>query len=81
MGADVIVLVWLSLLIYITLFLPAVVVPFLMMVLFKPTWSAVKGLLMCKRCTAPTRGEVSTGPTTENKEMPPTSSAGENTGR
>ena len=52
MGADVTVLVWLSLLIYVALFLPAVAVPILMMVLFKPIWSAVKGLLMCRSCRA-----------------------------
>ena len=57
----------------------AVVVPVLMMVLFKPIWSAVKGLLLCKRCTGPTHGEVSAGPTTESKEVPSTASTGENT--
>ena len=68
-GADVSVLVWLSLIIYVALFLPAIVVPVLMMVLFKPIWSAVKGLLMCKNCRARGHGEVSTtGRTTESKE-------------
>ena len=73
MGANVSVLVWLSLIIYIAISLPAVVVPVLMMILFKPIWFAVKGLLMCKKCRV--RGEVSTGHTTESKEMPSTTRA------
>ena len=67
MGADASVLVWLSLPIYVAIFLPAVIVPFLMMILFKPIWSAVKSLIMCQRCR--TRGEVSIGHTTESKEV------------
>ena len=68
-GADVAVLVWLSLIIYVALFIPAIVVPVLMMVLFKPIWSAVKGLLMCRSCRAHARGEVSTtGCITESKD-------------
>ena len=79
MGADVSVLVWLSLIIYVAIFLPALVVPILMMVLFKPIWSAVKGLLMCRRCRARAHGDASTGRTTESKEMPSTASTGVNT--
>ena len=59
MGADVAVLVWLSLAINIAIILPAVVVPVLMMIIFKPIWSAVKGLLTCRRCRAFARGTVS----------------------
>ena len=61
MDADVTVLVWLSLIIYVAIFLPALVVPILMMVLFKPIWSAVRGLLMCRRCRTHAHGDVSTG--------------------
>ena len=79
MGADVTVLVWLSLIIYVAIFLPALVVPILMMVLFKPIWSAVKGLLMCRRCRTRAHGDVSTGRTIESKEMPSTASTAVNT--
>ena len=79
MGAYVSVLVWLSLIINVAIFLPAVVVPILMMVLFKPIWSAVKGLLMCRRCRARAHGDASTDRTTESKEMPSTASTGVNT--
>ena len=61
MGADVAVLVWLRLIASIAIVLPTLVVPVLMMVLFKPIWAAVKGLLMCRRCRALAHGEVSTG--------------------
>ena len=61
MGADVAVLVWLRLIASIVIVLPTLVVPVLMMVLFKPIRSAVKGLLMCRRCRALVHGEVSTG--------------------
>ena len=79
-GASIAVLIWLSLIVNIAIILPTVVVPVLMMILFKPIWSAVKGLLMCQRYTARTRGEVSTGRTAESKEGPSTASTGENTG-
>ena len=49
-SADVSVLVWLSSTVNIAVVLPTVVVPVLMMILFKPIWSAMKGLLMCRRC-------------------------------
>ena len=75
MGADVTVLVWLSLTNYIAIFEPAIVVPVLIMILFKAIWSAVKGLLMCRA-----RGEVSTGHTAENQEVPSTASTEANTG-
>ena len=76
MGADVAVLVWLSLTINIALILPAVVVPILMMIIFKPIWNAVKGLLTCRRCRASALGKVSMGRTTESKEVPSTASTG-----
>ena len=76
MGADVAVLVWLSLTVNIAIVLPTVVVPVLMMVLFKPIWSAVKGLLTCRRCKALAHGELRTGHTTESKEVPTTASTG-----
>ena len=80
MGEDVAVLIWLSLIVNIAIVLPTVIVPLLMMVLFKPIWSAVKGLLMCRSCRARARGEVSTtGRTTESKETPSTASTGVNT--
>ena len=50
MDGDVSVLVWLSSTANIAVVLPTVVVPVLMMILFKPIWSAVKGLLTCRRC-------------------------------
>ena len=73
-GADVSVLVWLSLTVNVALFIPAVVVPVLMMVLFRPIWSAVKDLLTCRRCRALAHGELSTGHTTESKELTPIAS-------
>ena len=75
-GADVAVLVWLSLTVNIAIVLPTVVVPVLMMILFKPIWSAVKGLFTCRRCKALAHGELSTGRTTESKEVPSTASTG-----
>ena len=63
MGSEVSVLVWLSLAVNIAVVLPTVVVPVLMMVLFKPIWSAVKDLLTCKRCRALAHGELGTGRT------------------
>ena len=62
-GAEVSVLVWLSLAVNIAIVLPTVVVPVLMMILFKPIWSAVKGLLTCRRCRTLAHGELSTGRT------------------
>ena len=70
-GADVTVLVWLSLLIYVALFLPAVVVPVLMMVLFKPILSAVKGLLMCRSCRARAYSETRAGQDKEARLLRP----------
>ena len=70
-GADVTVLVWLSLLIYVALFLPAVVVPVLMMVLFKPILSAVKGLLMCRSCRARAYSETRAGQDKETRLLRP----------
>ena len=61
MGADVSVLVWLSLTANMAIALPTLVVPVLMVVLFKPIWSAVKGLLTCRICRTLAHGEVSTG--------------------
>ena len=61
MGSEVSVLVWLSLAVNIAVVLPTVVVPVLMMVLFKPIWFAVKDLLTCRGCSALTHGELSTG--------------------
>ena len=60
-GADVAVWVWLRLIASIAIVLPTLVVPVLMMVLFKPIQSAVKGLLMCRRCRTLVHSEVSTG--------------------
>ena len=80
MGADVSVLVWLSLTVNIAIVLPTVVVPVLMMVLFKPIWSAVKSLLTCRRCRMLAHGEVSTSRTAESKEVPSTGSSGVKTG-
>ena len=76
-GADVAVLIWLSLISNIAIVLPTIVVPILMMVLFKPIWSAVKGLLMCRRCTSciHTLGEVSTGHPAGSKGVPTTASS------
>ena len=62
MDKNVTVLISLTVTADVVLFLPAVVVPVLMMVLFKPIWSAVKGILVCRRCRA--RREVSPGRTT-----------------
>ena len=76
MGSEVSVLVWLSATVDVAVVLPTVVVPVLMMVLFKPIWSAVKGLLTCRRCKALAHGELSTGRTTESKEVPTTASTG-----
>ena len=59
MGEDVSVSVWLSLTVHIAIILPAVVVPVLMMIIFKPIWNSVKGLLLCRRCRASARGTVS----------------------
>ena len=70
-GADVAVLVWLSLLIYVALFLPAVVVPVLMIVLFKPILSAVKGLLMCRSCRACAYSETTAGQDKETRLLRP----------
>ena len=70
MGADVAVLVWLTLALNLALILPAVIVPILMMIIFKPVWNAVKGLLTCRRCRASALGKVSMGRTTESKEVP-----------
>ena len=70
MGADVAVLVWLTLALNLALILPAVIVPILMMIIFKPVWNAVKGLLTCQRCRASALGKVSMGRTTESKEVP-----------
>ena len=80
MGADVSVLVWLSLTLNVALFIPAVAVPVLMMILFKPIWSAVKDLLTCRRCRALAHGELSTGRTTESKELTPIASTAVQTG-
>ena len=71
MGEDVTVLVWLSLIVYAALILPAILVPALMMIIFKPLWNAVKGLLTCRRCRASTLGIISTDHTTESKDAPP----------
>ena len=79
-GADVSVLVWLSLTVNIAIVLPTVVVPVLMMVLFKPIWSAVKSHLTCRRCRMLAHGEVSTSRTAESKEVPSTASSGVKTG-
>ena len=70
-GADVSVLVWLSLIIYVAIFLPAVVVPVLMIVLFKPILSAVKGLLMCRRCRARVYSEARAGQDKETRLLQP----------
>ena len=61
MGADVAVLVWLRLTANIFIVLPTLVVPVLMMVLFKPIRSAVKGLFTCRMCRTLAHGKVSTG--------------------
>ena len=61
MGADVAVLVWLRLIANIVIVLPTFAVPVLMMVLFKPIRSAVKGLFTCRICRTLAHGEVSTG--------------------
>ena len=58
MGAGIDVLVWLSLTINIALILPAVAVPVLMMIIFKPIWNAVKSLLTCNRCRASALGAI-----------------------
>ena len=79
-GADVAVLVWLNLAVNIAVVLPTVVVPVLMMILFKPIRSAVKGLLTCRRCRALAHGELSTSRTAESKEVPSTTSSGVKTG-
>ena len=79
-GADVAVLVWLNLAVNIAVVLPTVVVPVLMMILFKPIGSAVKGLLTCRRCRALAHGKDSTGRTAESKEVPSTTSSGVKTG-
>ena len=50
MGADVAVFIWLSLTANIAVVLPTVVVPVLMMALFKPIWYAVKGVFTVKGC-------------------------------
>ena len=76
-NADVTVLVWLTLFADIITFLQTLVVPVLMMVMFKPIWSAVKSLLTCQRCKA--RGKVSPVCTTECKDMVP-ARAGMSTG-
>ena len=60
-GADVAVWVWLRLTAKIVVVLPTLVVPVLMMVLFKPVWFAVKGLFTCRMCRTLAHGEVSTG--------------------
>ena len=52
MGTDVAVLVWLLLTANIAIVLLTLVVPVLMMVLFKPIRSAVKGLFTCRICRA-----------------------------
>ena len=70
-GADVTVLVWLHLIIYVAIFLPAVVVPVLMIVLFKPILSAVKGLLMCRRCRARVYSEARLGQDKETRLLRP----------
>ena len=80
MGADVAVLVWLNLAVNIAVVLPTVVVPVLMMILFKPIGSAVKDLLTCRRCKMLAHGELSTSRTTESKEVPSTASSGVKTG-
>ena len=54
---NITVLVWLVLAINVAIFLPALVVPILMMVLFKPIWSAVKNLFTY-RSKACARGKV-----------------------
>ena len=79
-SSAVAVLIWLSLTVNIAIVLPTVVVPVLMMVLFKPIWSAVKGILVCQRCRGHASGEVSIGRTTASKEEPFTASTGENIG-
>ena len=61
MGADVSVLVWLRFTVNFVIVLPTFVVPVLMMVLFKPIRSAVKGLFTCRICRTLAHGEVSTG--------------------
>ena len=70
-GADVTVLVWLHLIIYVAIFLPAVVVPVLMIVLFKPILSAVKGLLKCRRCRARVYSEARLGQDKETRLLQP----------
>ena len=55
-GAHNSVLIWLTLAVYVAIFLPAIVVPVLMMILFKPIWSAVKGVLACRMFRAWARG-------------------------
>ena len=55
-GAHNSVLIWLTLAVYVAIFLPAIVVPVLMMILFKPIWFAVKGVLACKMFRAWARG-------------------------
>ena len=54
---NITVLVWLVLAINAAIFLPALVVPVLMMVLFKPIWSAVKNLFTYRSKTC-ARGKV-----------------------
>ena len=76
---DVPALIWLSLTVNIAIILPTVVVPILMMIIFKPILNAVKGLLTCRRCRASALGTVSTGRTTESKEVPSTASTGDKT--
>ena len=75
--ADIAVYIWLSLTTNIAIILPTIVVPVLMMILFKPIWSAVKGLLLCRRCTSCIRtlGEVGSGHTASSKGVPTTNSS------
>ena len=70
-GADVTVLVWLSLIINVAIFLPALVVPILMIVLFKPILSAVKGLLVCRRCRARVYSEARASQDKETRLLRP----------
>ena len=70
-SADVAVLVWLKLIINVAMFLPAVVVPVLMMVLFKPILSAMKGLLMCRSCRARAYSETRAGQDKETRLLQP----------
>ena len=56
---DVAVLVWLNSTINIAICLPAVVVPVLMMIIFKPIRNAVKSLLTCRRCREPAHSAIS----------------------